>query len=239
MATSTIFEPKELINKGLNLNHVFEINQLPSSILAILEKENKDLHKFNQLILIAHGGKTLWNSIPQKLLSTSKEQSSNPIDNFTTDSINTWFEQNHSEIKKKIIYPPSQSIPLQTLGQLAHYHFTSPFLVGINNLYGSWFAYRALVLSKSNFTNPEKEKTHSPCVTCRSKICISKCPAQACDETAFNMKACLNYRLKEHSLCEHTCQARVSCPESTEHKYSTEQIQYHYQRSLNMIKSVK
>ncbi len=239
MATSTIFEPKELINKGLNLNYVFEINQLPISILAALEKENQDLHLFNQLILVAHGGKTLWNSIPQNILLTPKEQSSNPIDNFTTDSINTWFKQNQPQIKKKIIYPSPKNIPLQALGQLAHIHFPSPFLVGINNLYGSWFAYRAVILSNSNFTNSIKEKTHSPCIKCQSKLCISKCPAKACTESAFDMKTCLSYRLTEHSLCEKTCQARISCPVSTEHRYSTEQINYHYQCSLEMIKSVK
>ena len=236
---SQVFKPIELIDKGLNLHYVFDIQRLPDSVLKVLKEQNKDLSDFKQLILIAHAGKQLWRTVEVCGITSLKTSSKNPIDDFTNISIDTWFNQHHPKMHKKIIYPSSQSIPLQELGLLARWHYRSPFLVGINNLYGSWFAYRSVVLCDSQFSNPVQPKTQSPCESCQTKICISKCPAKAFDASTFNMDACLNYRLKKSSLCQHTCLARIACPVAVNHQYSEEQLHYHYGVSLKMIRNVK
>ena len=234
-----IFKPQSLIKKGLNLHFVFDIQQLPQSILKELEQQNSDLNDFTQLILVAHAGKPLWETLAVNGMTQLQKQSSDPIDDFTVSSINGWFKQHHPTLNKKIIYPSTLPTPLQALGQLAHWHHPSPFLVGINNLYGTWFAYRAAVLCNSDFITSEPIKSQSPCTSCSSKACITQCPAQAVSEVAFNMDACLQYRLKENSLCQHTCLARVACPVGKSQQYTDEQIRYHYGVSLKMIHSVK
>ncbi len=237
MKKNTDYEPTELINKGLNLHYVFELDQLPPSMLHKLREQHADLSQFKQLILIAHSGPLLWQSLKKNILPL--QQSPNPVDDFTTSSVNAWFEQYHPTVKTKIIYPAAHHLPLQELGQLAHWHYRSPFLVGINNIHGSWFAYRSVVLCDSQFSNPVQPKTQSPCESCQTKICISKCPAKAFDESTFNMDACLDYRLKDNSLCQHTCLARIACPIAVNHQYSEEQLRYHYGVSLKMIQTVK
>lgn len=233
------FKPQPLINKGLNLHFVFDIQQLPQPIFQQLKKHNRDLNDFKQLILIAHAGNQLWKTLEENDITPLTEQSNNPIDHFTISSINSWFNQHHPAIHKKIIYPSTQPIALQELGQLAHWHYPSPFLVGINDQYGTWFAYRAAILCDSDFIISEPIKSQSPCNTCQSKVCITQCPAQAISEAAFNMDACLNYRLKENSLCQKTCLARTACPVGKSQQYTDEQIRYHYGVSLKMIRSVK
>lgn len=237
MKKNSNYEPTELVKKGLNLHYVFELDQLPASILLVLKEQHTDLSQFKQLILIAHCGPKLWHCLKENSLLL--QQSSNPIDDFTTGSINSWFKQHHPALRKKVIYPSTQLIPLQELGQLAHWHYPSPFLVGINNLHGTWFAYRAAILCNSDFINPTPIKSHSPCNTCQSKVCITQCPAQAISEEAFDMNACLHYRKQENSLCQHTCLARTACPVGKDHQYSDQQMQYHYGVSLKMILNVK
>ena len=238
MKIPTTFEPTELIQKGLNLHFVFELDELPESIISDLANQHPNLNHFKQLILIGNAGKHLWSHLKEHHFPSLKEQSLNPIDDFTCDSINNWFEQHHPNLTKKIIYPSTHSIALQALGQLAHWHYPSPFLVGINNQHGSWFAYRAAVLSDSQFSNPKQHQTHSPCTNCQSKVCVTQCPAQALTQNTFHMDKCLDYRLTKGSLCQDTCLAREACPAGAHQKYSKEQLQYHYGISLKMIRKL-
>lgn len=226
------FNPQELNLNGLNLQHVFNISELPSDMAQQLKSSHKDLEKFSQLILIGHGGKNLWSALPE-----SAWQANNPIDYFTENNLNDYFKSQQPTSIFRIIYPSSQPVGLQALGKLAGWHYPSPFMVGINNIWGSWFAYRAAVLTNTNFIASKPLATHSPCDLCESKICIELCPANACSLDSLDMAACLAYRRQDGSKCKKTCLARVGCPVGKEHKYRKTQIQYHYGVSMKIIET--
>ena len=76
-----------------------------------------------------------------------------------------------------------------------------------------------------------------PCDTCEDKPCIAVCPAKALNQGDLNLPACLDYRLESHSRCKSQCLSRIICPIAKEHRYSQEQINYHYAISMKMIEA--
>ena len=230
MNASDPFKPDLLNERGLNLQAVFNIHDLPESTIKYLEAEHSTLKDYQQLVLIGHGGKALWES-----MQTFSASATNPIDEYSVKAIREWFKANYPEHKAMIIYPGEHAIGLQTLGVLAGWHHASPFMVGINTEWGSWYAYRAVLLTDTQFEVTQANKKPSPCHSCESKICIEKCPANACDNGSFNMDACIQYRKADRSKCSETCIARISCPVASEHRYSKEQMSYHYSASMKII----
>ncbi len=230
MSVMDQLKPCLLNKRGLNLQAVFNIHELPDSIIKHLEAEHSTLKDYQQLILIGHGGRALWESMPP-LSATSTD----PIDEYSADTVNKWFTANYPDHNATLIYPGEQIIGLQTLGILAGWHHTSPFMVGINTVWGSWYAYRAVLLTDTQLEVTQVNKSPSPCSTCTNKPCIEHCPANACDNGSFNMDACIHYRKSENSKCSETCLARIICPVASEHRYSKQQMSYHYSASMKII----
>jgi epoxyqueuosine reductase len=241
------FKPTALVAKGLNLSCVFDLAALPElmtqslSRLSANYKNNNNDKNYNQLILIGHGGQSLWQNIN---LTQSKSQ--HPIDDFSHQQCKKYFQQNSNVKKYQILFPQTDNnqaaINLQALGELAGWHNDSPFKVGINHQWGTWFAYRAVILTESNFktTNLNERQTlnqrQSPCSTCSTKICISSCPAGALNNNVYDFESCVDYRQTPKSKCADRCVARMACPVAFDHQYKLEQTQYHYGRSLETLR---
>lgn len=231
MNTSNTLNAEFLSQHGLNLQAVFDIKSLPQETRQLLKESNKDLSSFSQLILIGNGGRSFWETL-EKFGNNSK----NPVDDYSCSTVKKWIDSLASNFSYKIIYPPACDISLQKLGQLAGGHHHSPFMLGINNEWGTWYAYRAVILADSTFEVRHNIKSGlSPCDTCVNKLCIARCPGKAVTEKEFSLDDCISYRKQKYSLCRTTCRSRISCPVATEHRYSEEQINYHYSRSLQTI----
>jgi ferredoxin len=217
--------PDSLLNKnGLNRQAIFDVADLPENIRNHLAVAS------GQLILIGHGGKLLWEKVQAAGLT-----SSNPIDDFTIAILQRWFAEFLPGKRYQILYPGEQPIGLQALGKLAGWHQPSPFMVGIDSEWGSWFAYRAVVLADTDFQPSLAVDRDSPCESCRSKACISSCPANALAGAEFSLGKCLAYRQQPDSKCQFTCLARISCPVGSEHQYNAEQLRHTYSISLRYI----
>lgn len=213
-----------LSDNGLNLQAVFNLADLPNNVVE------SDDTEFSQLILFGHAGRQLWSAI-----GSMRSSSPDPVDDFSRGVVEQFFAQTLPQHQYQIIYPGSQPIGLQRLGELAGWHHDSPFRIGINRDWGSWFAYRVAVIADTNLVPSEKIETLSPCVSCTQKPCISACPAEAMKEGTLALDACVNYRLTNDSLCKQTCLSRITCPVAQQHRYSEEQIRYHYGVSMKTI----
>jgi hypothetical protein len=53
----------------------------------------------------------------------------------------------------------------------------------------------------------------------------------------FDVFECSHFRLQENSPCHDRCLARLACPVAPEHRYELAQVQYHYGRSLQTIRT--
>ena len=217
--------PDSLLNEnGLNRQAIFDVVDLPAEIRSQLKTES------GQLILVGHGGRLLWERV-----QAAGQSSSDPIDDFAVAIIQRWFADFLPGQHYQILYPGDQPIGLQALGKLAGWHQPSPFMVGIDSEWGSWFAYRAVVLADTNFQPTLAVDRNRPCDSCPSKDCVINCPAGALDDAEFSLNKCLAYRKLPDAKCHFTCLARVSCPVGSEHQYSAEQLHHTYSISLRYI----
>lgn len=225
---------KLLTDKGLNLQAIFNLFELPREIIEPIEKQLDDISRFRQLILLGHGGKAFWSALKNSPINTD-----NPVDDFSIDIVRQLFATKLSNHCFQIIYPGPPTVPLQTLGELAGWHNRSPFMVGINAQWGSWFAYRVAILADTQLDCTPTIAAKSPCLTCSDKPCISSCPATAITAEHFDIRRCTDYRSLQSSPCIDKCISRISCPVKEEHRYSEEQINYHYGQSMKMINNFK
>lgn len=219
-----------LQSAGLNRQAVFDIDALPADIVAALAASIPSGRAYRQLILIGHAGRTLWECV-----TASGIRSEDPIDDFTLQTVRRWMAQAHANNTYEILYPGTQAIGLQRLGQLAGWHHASPFMVGIDQEWGTWYAYRALVVADTRLEPTAPAPGAHPCAACAHKACIASCPAAAMDGEQFDLAKCIAYRKREGSGCKATCLARVSCPVGASHRYCDQQIHHTYSGSMRTI----
>ncbi|MCB1913309.1 MAG: hypothetical protein H6950_12905 [Zoogloeaceae bacterium] len=215
---------------GLNLQAVFELDRLPGAMRSCLGASSGGLHGYRQLILIGNAGPALWAAVKAAGLAGS-----DPIDDFSLHAVHTWFAEQFGKAPRLTLYPGDAPLDLQGLGQLAGWHHPSPFKVGINQDWGSWFAYRVALLADTALPVTEARHSPSPCQGCAGKPCIMACPAAAMSDGDFDLERCIAYRRTPASRCAAGCVARIACPVGTQHRYDDEQIRHGYSNSLKMI----
>jgi hypothetical protein len=219
-----------LNDAGLNLQAVLALDKLPTRLATELRRQFDPDYHYRQLIMIGHGGRWLWEAV-----RASDPRTENPIDDFSARTVAGWFRQQFAGQTGSIIYPGSCSIDLQELGRIVGWHNDSPLMIGIREDWGTWFAYRVVMLTTTDLEPSRPRRNNSPCEHCADKPCIDSCPAAAMNGGSFALDKCTAYRLQLSSRCKATCLARVSCPVGNAHRYSDEQMQHCYSISLREI----
>lgn len=226
MSADRVLESSQLAAAGLNLQAVFNVADLPPALRGQLAETGD----FRQLILLGHGGRALWDAVQR-----SGIVSADPIDDFTRLTVDRWFAAEMPAQRYRVLYPGACPVGLQALGKLAGWHHASPFMVGINATWGSWYAYRAVVLADTDFAPTPPLTGSSPCLACATQPCIAACPAEALAGGEFALDKCIAWRRQPASTCATACLARIACPVAGEHRYCGEQIRHSYAISLRMI----
>lgn len=223
-----------LAEQGLNLQAVFAMSSLPDAIHQTLEQAITEAGAnpglFRQLLLLGHGGRRLWECV-----AAAGHDTANPIDDYSVGCIRDFFASECPTADYRILYPGESLVPLQQLGQLAGWHFPSPFMVGVNSAWGSWYAYRALVVASTDFATSMVPGWQSPCEPCTGKPCMAACPAGAATPQGLDMERCISFRKQQGSPCQRQCLARLACPVGEAHRYTREQLEYHYQLSYRTL----
>ena len=233
MPNGAVFASLE--HQGLNLHAVFSLAALPAEVLDTLALSAADRAQFRQLILIGHRGRTLWPALQQRGM-----HGAHPVDQFVTECVARWMNGPLCGHVWRQVFPGAQAVGLQRLGVLAGWHHPSPFWVGVDHAWGSWFAYRAVVLADTDLALTPRREGASPCDTCADKPCVQACPAAALDSArtgAWQLQACLTQRKQPASACQDRCLARNACPVGADQRYSDEQIAYHYLQSMPVIRA--
>lgn len=215
---------------GLSLQAVFDVAALPAAVRATLAPVDP-VGRYRQLLLVGHGGRRLW-----ECLQAQAPAGDDPIDDYSVATVRAWFADQLPGRAFELLYPGPVPLGLQALGEAAGWHHRSPFRVGINATWGSWFAYRVVALADAALTPTPPLPGASPCDACSATPCIVACPADALRGDAFSLPRCLAYRQQPDSRCALTCIARTRCPVRPEHRYDDAQIAHSYSRSLAMIR---
>lgn len=226
--------PADLLNEaGLNRQHVFALSDLPAEWLASLTVQPHE----RQLILIGHAGRRLWEQV-----SAGGIRGEHPIDDHSRATVQRWFAQEAPAARYRIVFPepaePTRQaapIGLQALGRAAGWHRAAPFKLGIDAVWGSWFAYRAVVLTDTHFALTPVVDNGYPCATCAERACVQACPAKALEGGELDFPRCGRQRLLHDSPCAYRCPARVACPVGAEHRYDEAQMRHAAKLSLQAL----
>ena len=216
-----------LSERGLNRQAVFDLADLPADILAALAPQADE----RQLILLGHGGRRLWACV-----QAAGASGPDPIDDYTQATLARWFAETLPGKRYRLLYPGNAPIGLQSLGRLAGWHHATPFMLGIDARWGTWYAYRAALLADTDFPAFSEVDRDNPCLHCSDKPCLAACPAGALDHAAFDLPACIGHRLQPESSCALRCLARCACPVGREHRYDEAQMAHSYGVSLAMLR---
>jgi hypothetical protein len=221
-----------LADGGLNLFASLACATLPEQLQAQLIAAGIPLSAYGRLILIGHGGSQLWAQLQNGALNGP-----DPVDNYSLQHTQQFIRDYLDDAAHVMLYPGQQYlIPLQQLGEWAGWGKPSPLGQSIHPDYGVWFAHRAAFLTKADVPLMKHEPAPRPCDSCIEKPCLTTCPVNAVQPTHFDMSACANFRLQPGSVCADRCLARLACPVAPQHRYTIEQIQYHYSQSLHTIR---
>ncbi len=223
-----------LAQRGLVLATLVNVTQLPDEVW-LNDKADKQV---GTLLLIGHGGRLFWEHYQQVEPATD-----DPVDNFSATISAQALRQHLPDISNEQLFPLADCpVNLMALGRVLGWHTPSPLGMGINAKYGMWSAYRALWwLDVELETLPvENEQAlgsiNNLCSQCTTQACLQACPAQALNMTAPpNLQRCADYRIAVDSDCAATCLARMACPVTPEHRYTKEQMAYHYDLARSQI----
>lgn len=232
MLMNSTFAPLNAV--GLNLQVVFNLADLPAEVLDTLGMTDDERTRYKQLILIGHLGRDFWAALQQRGM-----HGANPVDQFVTERVQGWMTSTSPTAQWRQVFPGPHPVGLQRLGALAGWHHPSPFWVGVDAEWGSWFAYRAVVLADTALPVTPRRQTTTPCDTCIEKPCINACPAGALasDQTGpWRLQTCLTFRKQPQSPCMDRCLARNACPAGEAYRYTDQQIAYHYLHSMKVIR---
>lgn len=219
-----------LDDAGLNRQHVFDLAALPADLTAPLKPQPHE----RQLLLFGHAGRRLWERVQAE--GQGHAHTAHPIDSYSVRTVATWLAQALPQARARFVFPGDLPIGLQRLGALAGWHHASPFKVGIDPVWGTWFAYRAAILTDTALPPSEPVHTAHPCDTCVDKPCIAACGAGALAGGEFNFPACTAGRLAHASPCALGCTARSACPVGAEHRYADSQVRHSAAGSLAYIR---
>lgn len=233
--TGPCFERLDAV--GLNLQAVLDVPSLPAGVLVGLALTPVERARCRRLLVIGHLGQTFWAALQQRGM-----HGSDPVDQFVTEVVADWMQQAqrlHGVRAWRQVFPGSQTVGLQRLGALAGWHHPSPFGVGVHTEWGSWFAYRAVVLLDADWAVTPVRDTPAPCEACTHRACVQACPAhalQAVEAGPSDWAACGVERQRPGSACQDRCGARLACPVGATHQYTPAQTAYHYLQSMRAIR---
>ncbi|BAL26458.1 hypothetical protein [Azoarcus sp. KH32C] len=219
-----------LDDAGLTLQAVFDVAELPADIRDKLRSRFDPEARYPQLILVGHAGRRMWEHV-----RATRGDSLDPVDDYSVAAVERWFAEACPGRDKRLIYPGDTVIDLLALGRLAGWHHPSPFMIGIQQDWGTWFAYRVVMLADTDLAPSPALTAPSPCASCSDRACVSACPAGAVSPDGFSLDKCVAYRRQPSSACRETCLARVACPVGARHRYDEDQLRHTYTLSLQAI----
>lgn len=188
------------------------------------------------ILLLGQAGKLFWPAY-----TASQPTGDDPVDNYSAEVSDQILAKHLPDTQRQKLFPNSECpVNMMALGRELGWHTPSPLGLGIHQQYGLWSAYRAVwwldTEPDTTTANTQTKPTGNICADCKTQECVRHCPAEAVTHGSMpDITRCADYRYQPDSTCQSACQARLACPVAAEHRYSDEQIAYHYDLKRSML----
>jgi hypothetical protein len=176
------------------------------------------------VVLIGHFGSSIW----PYFIHWWQNHPNEP------DPLDTWSKEALTDVAMKLgaiaVFPSDKPyLPFQQWAMRAEGLRASPLGLLIHPEHGLWQAFRGALLFERPIEFPYRDAPLHPCDGCLKKPCLSTCPVDAFDGTAFAVDRCRGYlATEEGGTCRHGgCLARLACPIGRNHVYVPDQQRFH------------
>jgi hypothetical protein len=143
------------------------------------------------------------------------------------------------QILGQIVYPFSTGPSLNFMELAKASGLGGPSILGVlvHPVFGPWIAFRAALLLDLDLYQPGAASGFDPCPACTVRSCIPACPVNAVTfEQGWEVLKCLEHRVEVEPDCASRCHARVACVLGPENRYPDDEISYHQQRALKVMR---
>jgi epoxyqueuosine reductase len=194
------------------------------------------------IAVIGNGGADFWRAFKAHAATNPGWlERDDPLDDFTRQIVEL-------EIVKPIKEAGFGCIPVYPFGAGPTLNFmqlamlaglAGPSIIGVvvHPVFGPWIAFRAAILLDCEIDLTGDAVGFDPCPTCSIRSCISACPASAVSfPSGWNISGCLAHRIEAHPQCADRCHARVACVLSPEQRYPDDELAYHQERALRVMR---
>ncbi len=178
-------------------------------------------------LLLLSGGRALFERF-------TPEAGHDPLDRWTRRRVEALLEPLRATgVRAEARYPfwnEPDPLPFQRIGEAAGLGAPTRLGLSLHPTYGSWIAYRALLLFDRPVPDRAPPPRESPCATCAAP-CVTACPAAAIAHT-WDARSCMDHRLDHGDPCASGCHARLACPVGADQRYAEEALRFHQAASL-------
>ncbi len=179
-----------------------------------------------RVLVAANRGGSFWSHVDQ--------EGDDPVDDASRRLVMELLERHAGGWEHRLVYPGDCPVSLQAVGRAAGLGAPSWLGVSIHPDWGTWFAFRALVLTGCPLPESPPGALTDVCAVCVERQCVRSCPVEAPGLT-FDLARCVDSRLGVGSACSDRCAAREACPVGANWRYPRDLLSYLYRRSLGSL----
>lgn len=189
-----------------------------------------DLGDAKNLALVIANTKTLWPVFVQYLRQNPEFLNRpDPLDRYVESCISAMFAELPVRAQLRWAHKPEPAhVSMQTLAQLAGIGFRNDSHLVVHPVYGQWVALRAVAVLPVHGPGEAFEWTAPPCTACST----------GCRPAFAAAMAGEGYPRGHTTVRENWMSwvaIRDACPLGKAHRYSEEQIRYHYTKDIRLL----
>jgi len=176
------------------------------------------------VLLIGNAGPAMWDRF-----AAARGTEPDPLDAWTrriVDAVLAQLAKSLGPARARFPFEGPPYLPFQRWAVRAGLS-RSPLGLTVHPVYGLWHAFRAALLFERRFASPAAGT--GPCAVCPDKPCLSACPVEAFDGTAYDVAACRGHLATEagDACRDGGCLARHACPVGRDRVYAPAQARFH------------
>lgn len=219
---------------GLDLVSVLALDRLDPPLATAIRAASgyeDDLASLRAVVIGNRGGR-IWQS-----MTPAQRRADHPLDEYSESRVREAFRALGPTADSRLVYPGDCGFSLLALGRACGWGEPSWLGVYIHPAFGTWFAFRAVVVTRLLLREAVLDPASDACLHCETRDCLAACPVDAPGPPGqFGLAACAGYRLEEDSPCARRCLAREACPVGVRDRYPAALVEHVYGRSLDSLR---